>query len=128
MTPTSRDPARSLFGIALALTVAAILLREVHDVRLVYDALAVVWFASLFATAVSVVASLVDAAKSRRVRPLYFAVILLAGQVFGFAEEMDGDVVSLGAAFLWALLATLLFVEASSLMRPAKPAEDPDLS
>jgi len=96
-------------------------------VRLKYDPLAFVWFASLVATAVSVLAALIEAARSRGTRSLYFAVIVLSGQVLGFREEMDESVVSVGAVSLWGLLASLVVVEIWSLMRPTPPPEDLDL-
>ena len=106
-----RDTTRSLFGIALALSVATMLLRDVHEVRLNYDALGFVWFASLTATLVSVIASIIDAARNGRVRSLYFAVILLAGQTLGFRDQLDGRVEGFMTVVLWALLGTLLAVE-----------------
>lgn len=125
--PDSRDAVRSLFGIAIALALASVLLREIHGVRLSYDFLAIVWFASWFAGAISVVASLGDAAKTRRARSLYFAVAVVAGHLLGFQEEIDDGVASLIAALLWALLAAVIAMETSSLLRSSPPADDPDL-
>lgn len=123
----SRDAVRSLFGIAIALALASVLLREIHGVRLSHDFLAIVWFASWFAGAISVVASLGDAAKTRRARSLYFAVAVVAGHLLGFQEEIDDGVASLIAALLWALLAAVIAMETSSLLRSSPPADDPDL-
>ena len=121
--PTARDPVRSLFGIALALTVATALLRDIHGVQLGYDLLAFVWFASLFVTAIGVLAAIVETARSSGARSLYFAIILLSGQLLGFREEMDKSVVALSAVSLWILLAILVAVEAWSL-RPPPSDED----
>lgn len=118
---------RSLFGVAVALALAAVLLREIHGVRLSYDALAFVWFASWFAGAVSVAASLVDTAKTHRQRSLYFAAVVVAAQLLGFQEEMDDGIASLLAALLWALLAAVIVMEAWSLLRSSPPVDDLDI-
>lgn len=125
--PPSRDVVRSLFGIAVAIALAAVLLREIHEVRLLYDPLAFVWFVSWFAGAVSVVASLIDTAQTRRHRSLYFAVAVVAGHLLVFQDEMDDGVASLLAALMWALLAAVIVVEAWSLMRPSPPSDDLDV-
>ena len=125
--PAPRDVVRSLFSVAVALALAALLLREIHGVRLSYDALAFVWFASLFAGAVSVVASLVDTAKTRRLRSLYFAVAVVAGQLLGFQGEMDEGIVSVLATLFWALLAALIVMEVWSVLRPSPPSDDLDV-
>lgn len=125
--PASRDVVRSLFGIAVALTLAVVLLREIHEVRPPYGSLAFVWFASWFAGAVSVAASLLDIAQTGRPRSLYFAVVVVGGQLLCFQDEMDDGVASVLAALLWALLAAVIVMEAASLLRPDLPPVDVDV-
>lgn len=123
---SSRDTVRSLFGIAVALGLATLLLREIHEVRLVYESLGFVAFAAWFAAAISVVASLVEAARDRRMRSLYFAVALVAGHLLAFSKEMDSGVRSTLAALLWALLGAVLVVESASLLRSSPRVDDFD--
>ena len=125
--PASRDVVRSLFGIAAALGLAAVLLREIHEVRLLHGSLAFVWFSSWFAGALSVAASLADAAKTRRQRSLYFAAAVVAGQLLAFQDEMDDGVASLLVGLLWALLAAVIVTEAWSLLRSDLPPDDLDV-
>lgn len=125
--PPARDVSRSLFGIAVATALASVVLREIHEVRLSYDLLSFVWFASWVAGGVSVVASLLDTAKTGRPRSLYFAVVVVAGQLLAFQKEMDDGVASMLAAFLWALLAAVVLMEVRSLLRSSPPSDDLDI-
>ncbi|MEM9458364.1 MAG: hypothetical protein AAGF11_29575 [Myxococcota bacterium] len=123
---SSRDAVRSLFGIAVALGLATLVLREIHEVRLAYESLGFVAFAAWFAAAVSVVASLVEVARDHRMRSLYFAVALVAGHLLAFSQEMDGGVRSIVAAFLWALLGGVIVAEGASLLRQRPPVDEID--
>ncbi|MEM6295832.1 MAG: hypothetical protein AAGA54_31460 [Myxococcota bacterium] len=123
---SQRDATRALFVIALTLGAATLVLRDVYGVRLGYDALAFVWFAALAAAAVSLVASLLDAARTRRTRSLYFAVVVTALHVLGFRQDMDESLRLALAALLMLLLAVVLVVEAASLFGSGSTSNDAD--
>jgi len=123
----ARDPVRSLFGVAVALGLAALLLREIHEVRLSTQPLGVVVLIAWVAALVSILASLREVARDHRVRSLYFAVALAAGHLLAFPKLMDGAVRTVLAGFVWALLAAVVAVEFWNLVqRPARVDDELD--
>ncbi len=123
---SSRDPIRSLFGIAVGLWIAALLLREIHEVRLYTGPQSFIMLAAWVAAVISVVASLLEVARDYRLRSLYFAVALAAGHVLAFPTMMDGSVRTLIAGLVWVLLGAVVLVEGHSLLRQSPPTGDED--